>query len=260
MSAREYVKHYSDPAARECAQANYRWLAALGSPARLPGLLAASEADRLSFEHIEGRHALPEDLPMLAVHLGDVHGAAYAKELHSARLSQPHHGKYGHVLPSFPNGRLQAVMRELQAGTIPGARLSVAQARRTVSDAGGPAAFYKDANPRNFLITAARDPVMIDFDDLSLAPFGYDLAKLVVTLAMTYGPIPAPDIATALSAYNAATARHDTALPAVAWHELMTWAEIHHILTGRYAADGRYPFRWDQTRPATHLEGVQAWP
>jgi hypothetical protein len=30
----------------------------------------------------------------------------------------------------------------------------------------------------------------------------------------------------------------------------MGWAEIHHILTARYADDGRYPFPWDQARPS----------
>jgi hypothetical protein len=30
----------------------------------------------------------------------------------------------------------------------------------------------------------------------------------------------------------------------------MGWAEIHHILTARYADDGRYPFPWGQARPA----------
>ena len=29
----------------------------------------------------------------------------------------------------------------------------------------------------------------------------------------------------------------------------MGWAEIHHILTARYTANGRYPFPWDQARP-----------
>jgi hypothetical protein len=89
---------------------------------------------------------------------------------------------------------------------------------------------------------------------------GYDLAKLIVTLAMAHGPIPAPDIATALSAYNAATARHYEALPSVTWDELMNWAEIHHILTSRYAADGRYPHRWDQVRPATPPRRDRTWP
>ena len=250
MSTVAYVKRYPDPAARNRAHANYQWLAELGSPARLPGLVPASERDRLAFEHAEGRHATPADLPMLAGHLGDVHGTAHVRELHRARLGQPHLTRSGHVLPSFPDRRLQAVARELQAGTVPGARLPLARARRLITAADGPAAFYKDANPRNFLITPAGDAVTIDFDDLTLAPLGYDLAKLIVTLAMTHGPIPAPDIAAALSAYNAATAERNQALPSVTWDELMDWAEIHHILTSRHAADGRYPHRWDQTRPA----------
>ncbi len=29
---------------------------------------------------------------------------------------------------------------------------------------------------------------------------------------------------------------------------LANWAEIHHILTSRYAADGRYPHRWNKVR------------
>ena len=64
-------------------------------------------------------------------------------------------------------------------GTVLGARLTgFARAQRLIVAADGPAAFYKDANPRNFLITPAGHPVTIDFDDLTLAPFGYDLAKL----------------------------------------------------------------------------------
>jgi hypothetical protein len=260
VSTPAYVKRYPHPAAGKRAHVNYRWLAALGSPLRLPGLVPANEQDRLAFEQVEGRHATPTDLPMLAGHLGDVHGAAYLKELYRARLGQPHHTHAGDVLPSFPDGRLQAVARELQAGTVPGARLPVARAQRLIEEADGPAAFYKDANPRNFLITPAGDPVTIDFDDLTLAPFGYDLAKIIVTLAITYGPTPASDIDTALSAYNAATARCWQALPGVTWDELMNWAEIHHILTSRYAADGRYPYSWDKARPTILPRRDRPWP
>jgi Ser/Thr protein kinase RdoA (MazF antagonist) len=254
------IKRYANPAARNRAYANYRWLAALGSPIRLPGLVPVDDQDCLAFEQVEGRHAMPADLRMLADHLGDVHGAAYVRDLHRARLGQPHHTQAGHVLPSFPDGRLKAVARELQAGTVLGARPPVACAQRLIAGADGPVAYYKDANLRNFLITAAGNPVTIDFDDLTLAPFGYDLAKLIVTLDMTHGPIPAQGIATALSAYNAATARHWPGLPGVTWDELMNWAEIHHILTSRYAADGRYSYRWDQVRPATHPTGDRTWP
>ncbi len=78
---------------------------------------------------------------------------------------------------------------ELRAGRARHRRSASARHSALLHGAcGGPAAFYKDANPRNFLITPA-GPVTVDFDDLTLAPFGYDLAKLVVTLAMTYGAL-----------------------------------------------------------------------
>jgi Ser/Thr protein kinase RdoA (MazF antagonist) len=142
---------------------------------------------------------------------------------------------------------------------VPDARLSVQQAQLLIMNAGGPAAFYKDANPRNFLITPGGTLVTIDFDDLTLAPFGYDLAKLIVTLGMTHGPIPATSIAAALISYNEAAARHCQTLPIVMREELMSWAEIHYILTSRYATDGRYPFRWDQARPSAAPEEATRW-
>jgi hypothetical protein len=255
-----FVKHYPSPAARQAAEANYHWLAGLQSRLCLPELAAASGLV-LCFERIDGRCARPEDLVMLAAHLGDVHGSAYATELHQARLNQPYCAVRGHMLPSFPHRRVNAVARELRAGNVPGNGLiSVARAQRLLVDADGPAAFYKDANPRNFLITPGGLPVTIDFDDLTLAPFGYDLAKLVVTLAMTYGGLPGEQIAAALCAYNTAAARQCAALPGVTWAQLMNWAEIHHILTSRYAADGRYPRRWHEVRPASHGTGERTWP
>jgi Ser/Thr protein kinase RdoA (MazF antagonist) len=250
-----HVKHYPDLAARRAAQANYQWLAGLGTPIRLPGLITASGLD-LYFEHIDGRRARPEDLAMLAAHLGHVHGVAHAKELCQARLRRPYRTPCGHTLASFPGRRTAAVARELRAGNVPSAALTIVQARRLLTRTDGPAAFYKDANPRNFLITPAGTVVTIDFDDLTLAPFGYDLAKLVVTLAMTSGPLPRSTIEAARRAYNNATAGHSATLPAVSLAQMMNWAEIHHILTSRYASDGRYPYRWHEVRPM----GDPAWP
>jgi hypothetical protein len=245
----QYVKRYASAADRNRAEANYRWLTRLLGPAYLPELHFSGERE-LRFEHVEGRHALPADLSMLAAHLGEVHGGVCNSELRTAELPRPYRAVNGEVLPAFPARRLAAVERELSAGNVPGARLTVAQARRLIGDAGGPAAFYKDANPRNFLITPAGTPVTIDFDDLTLAPFGYDLAKLIVTLTMTHGPVPASAIAEALNAYNSAASRQHASLAPVTWDELMDWAEIHHILTARYAAGGRYPYHWNKTRPS----------
>ena len=255
-----FVKYYPSSAARQAAEANYRWLAGLGSRVRLPALIAAS-GPVLCFERIDGRCARPEDLVVLAAHLGDVHGSAYVTELHQARLKQPYRAVRGHMLPSFPHRRVDAVARELRACSVPGNGLmSAARAQRLLAEADGAPAFYKDANPRNFLITPGGLAVTIDFDDLTLAPFGYDLAKLVVTLAMTYGALPGDQIAAALGTYNTAAARQCGALPGVTWAELMNWAEIHHILTSRYAADGRYPRHWHEVRPATYGTGGRPWP
>jgi Ser/Thr protein kinase RdoA (MazF antagonist) len=255
-----YVKRYPDPRARQRAVANYGWLADLEPEVRLPQLLPAPDGEHLMFEHVNGRHARPEDLLLLAACLGGMHGSAYARELHQARLPQGHCTRAEHMLPSFPDRRIDAIVRELRSGRVPDARLTVHEAQELILNADGPAAFYKDANPRNFLITPEGAPVTIDFDDLTLAPFGYDLAKLIVTLAMTHGPIPAASIGAALTSYNAAAARHCQALPSVTREELMNWAEIHHILTSRYATDGRYPFRWDQARPSAAPEGATPWP
>lgn len=244
-----FLKRYASAPARNRAEANYRWLTRLQGPAHLPELRYSGERE-LCFEHVEGRHALPADLTMLAAHLGDVHGSVHQAELCKTELPRPYRAAGGQVLPSFPAGRLAAVERELAAGHVPGARFTILQAHRLITSADGPAAFYKDANPRNFLITPDGTPVTIDFDDLSLAPFGYDLAKLIVTLAMTHGRIHGAAITEALSAYNLAANGHCPTLPHVTWNELMGWAEIHHILTARYADNGRYPLPWDQVRPS----------
>lgn len=258
--SRPFVKHYPSSAVRQAAEANYRWLAGLGSPVHLPALTAAS-GPVLCFERIDGRCARPEDLVMLAAHLGEIHGSAYVTELHQARLNQPYRAMRGNVLPSFPRRRVDAVARELHAGNVPGNGLmSATRAQRLLAGADGPAAFYKDANPRNFLITPEGLAVTIDFDDLTLAPLGYDMAKLVVTLAMTYGALPGEQVAAALTAYNTAAARQCGTLPGVTWAELMNWAEIHHILTSRYAADGRYPRCWHEVRPASYGTGERPWP
>jgi aminoglycoside/choline kinase family phosphotransferase len=110
-----------------------------------------------------------------------------------------------------------------------------------VPHSGLPAALYKDANIRNFILTQ-HGVAMVDFDDLTLAPFGYDLAKLIVTTAMTHGRSGAVDAA--LAAYNA---RVDTnACPP---HRLHAYAEFHHTLTARYLGHNGYRHPWPLIRP-----------
>lgn len=242
-----FVKRYRDSAGRRTAVLNYQWLAGLGPPLRLPRLLWA-EDQSAGLELIDGRHAGPADLVPLAHHLGAVHAAAHATELRHAQLSAPFATRTGHQIPGFLHRREAAIARELAAGRVHRPALSIGQAHALLRRAcAGPAAFYKDANPRNFLITPS-GPVTVDFDQLTLAPFGYDLAKLVVTLAMTHGALPGPRIADAIRAYN--TAIRHSAAGALTWTQFMAWAEIQRILTSRYLGHHGYRHDWHDVRPA----------
>jgi len=221
----------------------------MGTALRLPRLLAAGP-DRLVFEHVDGRHAVPRDLPGLARHLGDLHGAAHVGPLADARLDTPHGTEAGHQIPDFLTSRLPALARRLADGLVPDPLLDLPRAACLLhAAASGPAALYKDANPRNFLLTQGGS-VVVDFDDLTLAPFGYDLAKLIVTLAMTHGSVPVSAIHQALDVYNQAANTHRQGLGQVSLEALLAWAEVHHLLTSPYLGRHCYRFGWHTLRPA----------
>lgn len=242
-----FVSRYRDIGTRQRAERNYCWLASLGAPLRLPRLLFARGLE-LGFERVTGRHAEPGDLTMLASHLSHVHAAAYATELHRARLAMGFRAAPGCQIPGFLDRRLSAVARELGSGTVPAPTFAAGQAvALLIGGCHGPAAFYKDANPRNFLITAD-GVVTVDFAELSLAPFGYDLAKLITSLVMTYGALARPGIADALDAYNI-KCQAVAGLAPVTWDQLMAWVEIHHILTSRYLGRTGYRHSWHDLRP-----------
>ena len=226
MTSPLFVKTYPDPVRRAAAQAHLRWLAGLDAGVRLPHLRTAGERT-LVFEYLGNRHPQPENLPALAEALGRLHTAAHRQHLHAAHLDRPY------------------TCATLTIRDFHTPRASILQ-RIPVDLTGLPVAFYKDANPRNFLLTDAGVAV-IDFDDLTLAPFGYDLAKLVVTTAMTHGNLDTSLITDTLSAYNTATAT----IPAAACTptQLWTYTEIHHALTARYLHRNGYRHAWPDVRP-----------
>jgi len=245
---RRFTKRYRDAATCRTALANHRWLATLGASVRLPRLLAVAPCE-LAFEHVAGRHATPADLVALARTLGDLHGAAHATALRHARLDRAYPTDAGHLIPDFVHTRLPILRDRLASGLVAAPRLDLTQATQLLRAAArSPAALYKDANPRNFLLTAD-GPIIVDADDLTLAPFGYDLAKLVVTLAMTHGPLSTAAIHQALDAYNQAACRHHRSLGRVGLPTLLAWAEIHHILTSPYLGRDGYRHGWHTLRP-----------
>jgi hypothetical protein len=227
-----FAKRYRTRERAEAARAHYEWLTQLDSGVRMPQLkLTVEQPAHLVFEHLGNRYPGPEHLRELAGALGRLHASAYIKHLHAARLDTAFVANKNLVIVDFVNPRRAALDR---------ACLTCAET---------PAAFYKDANIRNFLLTD--DGVaIIDFDDLTLAPFGYDLAKLVVSTAMTYGRIELDAVSRALATYNSQTASLATGLHC-SLDRLFTYAEIHHTLTERYLRSGHYRYAWPDVRPDT---------
>lgn len=242
-AARRFTKRYPNAESCRHAASNYRWLASLGTPLRLPRLLG-TRPRHLDFEFVDGRPAEPADLAALAAHLGDAHGAAFTTTLQRAHLDEPFITQDGHLIPDFLSRRSDTVRQLLDQRRVPSPQFGPEQATAILRDAArGPTAIYKDCNPRNFLISST-GVVTIDFDQVGLAPFGYDLAKLVVTLAMTHGVFPRESIYDALKAYNAAVHRHHPMLGVITMPELREWAEIHHILTSGYLGRHGYRHGW----------------
>jgi hypothetical protein len=227
MRAAVHVKPYPNPSRRIAAQRHLEWLRSLGADVRLPIEHEGTFAS-LVLEHLPGRHAAPADLINVAEALGRLHGTAHVRELHASQLDRDHHTTTGLTIPAFHTGREHVLQQD--------------------ADPDLPVAFYKDTNLRNVVVSES-GPALVDFDDLTLAPFGYDLAKLIVSLAMTHGRLEPAHVAAALSAYVSAVERSGGPVSACAVDELRRYAEIHHLLTVRYLRCNGYRHSWTDVRP-----------
>jgi hypothetical protein len=240
-----FSKHYAESHRARAAAAHHTWLDRLGAPT--PRLLALN-GTQIDLEYIHGRHAGPHDIPIVAALLGRIHATAHRTALRTAAMNEAVPIKEGHTIEGFAAVRAAAIRRRLAAG-VPGPRLDPDEAETLLLSAEGqPPTFYKDTNIRNVLISAT-GPILVDFDDLTLAPFGYDLAKLLITTAMTYGSLPCSLIRSSLTAYNRAIRQHPGSPPACALPDLLGWIEVHHILTSPYLGRNGYRYSWHTVRP-----------
>lgn len=218
-----FVKRYRAPGAAAAAALHLTWLTSLGTGIRLPALRMLA-GTRLVTELLTGHHPRPEDFPVVAAAIGALHRDAYDRHLHHARLDRPYRVG-GLLIADFVTSRRNILARD------------------PTPYAGIPAAIYKDTNVRNVLLTE-HGVALVDFDDLTLAPFGYDLAKLIVSAAMTYGQ-PAPGSVTdALATYNTQVG---TCVCTV--DRLRRYAELHGSLTAPYLHRNGYRHPWPTVRP-----------
>lgn len=242
MNPAVFTKRYRTPDDSATAAAHHQWLISLRSGLSFPALLDRSGA-ALQFEYIPGTTAVPSDLPAIAEALGQLHRAAREHGLRGADVNQRIALDGGHFMSGFApprRARLHAALLtvrspltdELVDNWLAGATQL-------------PAALYKDANPRNVIFPSERGPIFVDFDTLTLAPVGYDLAKLLVTTSMSFGSLTRRHMLDALAAYTAAL---DLDPGSCTLSHVQVWAEFHHLLTSPWL--GRhYTHDWAAVRP-----------
>ncbi|MET7737372.1 phosphotransferase [Streptomyces sp. NPDC005402] len=250
MTLPPFTKHYETLERAAGAVRHYRWIKEHAKPLRQPALHEIGPAS-LAFERVEGRSVRPDDLPRMAELLGRAHGAAWHSALQSASLGTPHHFNDGTPFDDYLGPREIALRRRHEQGYLPNKTALYAMLGLLKGTAQGPLAFYKDSNPRNFIITAPGDIVTVDTDDLSLAPMGYDLAKLIATLHLTYGPLTDQAVNAALCAYNTAAGCYGSRLDATNRERLDDFLALHAVLTAPYV--GRNGYHWPLR---SHLRGT----
>ena len=248
MTSGDFTKFYETPGQVSAAVRHHSWITEHAGPLRLPALVVIGPTS-LTYQRIEGRPVHRKDLPALAALLGHAHGSAWASDLRAADLATPHRFQDGTAFADYLGPREVALQHRLEQGFLPNKAALHAMLALLESTAEGPTAFYKDSNPRNFLITDAGAVFTVDTDDLTLAPMAYDLAKLIATLLLTYGPLSDQAIDAALDAYNEAAGHHDTRLAATDRDRLDDFLVLHAVLTAPYIGRNGYSHGWPPNYP-----------
>lgn len=235
-----WAKSYRTTEALRRCVANHDVLTRMGAP--VPAIAEIDvDAGRVRFERIDGTHpGSDRELHLASRALGTLH-----RRVMAVAEDEEVDGHVASLEPFWP--RRAQVLPQRIASTA-GALLAtddLEQLRRLA--AALPVALYKDTNCRNVLIGRDDAVWLVDFDDLTLAPLGYDLAKLIVSVAMTQARRPDLDGLTA-SYLEALRAPLDlscfTAL-------VLAWCAMHDALTARYIGCNGYRARWPDVMTAT---------
>jgi Ser/Thr protein kinase RdoA (MazF antagonist) len=230
------VTRYARPEQAHIAAANHAWLADLSCTVIFPELVTVTP-DSVVLAKLAGVTPSLADLPQLAEAIGIMHRAT-APALAGARLDRP--WQAGPIaIPDFTESRRKPLHHAVRHSGLGASRIDAILDRA----AHRPPSIYKDSNLRNFLVTAEGIAV-VDFDDLTLAPYGYDLAKLITSLAMTYGQVPARQIELAIAIYNDAVGANVCTAA-----EMAIWTELNWHLTADYLGQNHYLFPWPAVRP-----------
>ncbi len=226
-----FVKHYTTAENASRALQAYRWFASM-NVLTVPQLLEWSPTS-MTYEFVVGRHASIEDLNALARQLGQL-----SAHVRSAELSGRQNLEAAVIGRSL---RLEdfAVSKDAWIAKH-GAELSNSEQAsfQRVLSVTRQADLYKDANLRNFLITASGLTVTLDYDSLTVAPTGYDLAKLIVSLYMAGYDVGKDEMTSALDAFNADGSAG--VLPA----DLSDYLAVNGALTRRYVGANGYVRSW----------------
>jgi aminoglycoside phosphotransferase (APT) family kinase protein len=232
-----YVKRYDSLRALREAARNYSVFARL-SPEHIPRLIKVDHAQcAMVMEYIHGGPVRsPRNLLDATILLGQLHSRWLRCPYtiwEKASFAAPRRNKVQSALwqesPDRTNPLLDMDLDELW----------LAAERSSCC-------LYKDFNTTNVIINAT-SLTLIDFDVLTIAPIGYDLAKLMLSFAISgYGFGP--------GLLETARRRYIAELPqwcraTVTPNSLLIWIEVHWLLTSPYVGKNGYTCRWPDLRP-----------
>ncbi len=228
-SSPTYTKSYPTVSRLNRALQNHLWLKELRT-CQLAEVSAVDRADaRVELGWVHGRHPRLDDVDRVCRELGRFHGTLLTEAL-APRLAE---------LPGFAESRVDALAAAMGNFSAPAQMRENVERFVLLCDQQLPQAIYKDSNLRN-LVIEDETVTHLDYDDLTRAPIGYDLAKFLLSVSLTFGVSPPIDAALAAYCDSAAVAGAERQLLGVPPGMVEAMLEINWLLTAPYAGANGY--------------------